>query len=271
MKKLPIALQVYSVRDEAEKDFAGTMKKVKDMGYDGVELAGLYGNTAEFIRETLKEVGLVPISAHVPYEQLVGDLENTVATYVTIGCQYIAVPYLVEENRPEAGNFDTVVENIKKIGECCKKNGITLLYHNHDFEFNRMDDGRYALDYLYDTVSKDLLQTELDVCWVNVSGEAPEEYIKKYANRCPVVHLKDFVGKKTDNMYQLIGIDSEEKSDEEGFAFRALGLGVQDFPTIIKAAVESGANWLVAEQDMHYDNTPLEDAKISMDYIKKIY
>ena len=251
MKKLQIAKQVYSVREDAEKDFAGTMKKLKEMGYQGVELAGIYGHSAQYIKETLQEIGLIPISAHVPYNELVNDLENTIMQYETIGCKYIVVPYLVEEDRPQACNFEKVVENIRKIGEYCSKKNITLLYHNHDFEFVRMEDGRYALDYLYDAVPESLLKTELDVCWVKVAGESPIDYIEKYAGRCPIVHLKDFVGGKTDHMYELIGIDSEEKNDDVGFAFRPVGYGIQDIPSIIKASIASGADWLVVEQDMH--------------------
>ncbi len=270
MSKLPIALQVYSVRDDAERDFVKTMQEIKQMGYDGVELAGLYGYTPEFIRDNLKEIGLVPISAHVPYDQLVTDMEATIQQYITIGCKYIVVPYLVEKDRPEAGNFEEVVTNIRTIGEYCKKKDLVLLYHNHDFEFARMSDGRYALDYLYDCVSKDLLQTELDVCWVKVAGETPEEYIRKYADRCPIVHLKDFVGGKSEHMYELIGIETEEKKKEQGFAFRALGQGIQNIPPILEAAIESGAEWFVAEQDMHYENSALEDAKISREYLKSL-
>lgn len=270
MRKLPIALQVFSIREEAEKDFKGTMEKVKEMGYDGVELAGTYGYTFEEIKEILSEVGLVPISAHVPYAQLVEDLENTVNDYATLGCKYIAVPYLVEEDRPEAGNFDKVVDNIRKIAEHCKAKGVTLLYHNHDFEFVRMEDGRYALDYLYDSIPPHLLETELDMCWVKVSGEEPVEYLKKYAGRSPVVHIKDFVGGKSDNMYQLIGIEGDEDKSEDKFAFRPVGYGVQDVTAIVEASIEVGAEWVVVEQDMHYENTPLEDAKISIDYLSKL-
>jgi sugar phosphate isomerase/epimerase len=270
MKKLPIAIQVYSVRDDAEKDFKGTMQQLKQFGYDGVEIAGMYGLSAEAIRDTLKEVGLVPLSAHVPYQLLVADLESTVKDYETIGCKFIAVPYLMEQDRPEAGNFGTVVDNIRKIGAYCKTRGITLLYHNHDFEFVRMEDGRYALDYLYDSITSDLLQTELDVCWVKVAGEAPESYIRKYTGRCPIVHLKDFVGSKSANMYELIGIETEQKKDQVAFEFRAVGSGVQNFPVIIAAAEESGAQWVVVEQDKHYENTALEDARISIEYLKTI-
>jgi hypothetical protein len=84
MSKLPIALQVYSIREEAAQDFKGSMQQVKKMGYDGVELAGLYGHTPEEIRDILKEVGLTAISAHVPYLDLIADMGGTVGQYVTI-------------------------------------------------------------------------------------------------------------------------------------------------------------------------------------------
>lgn len=269
MATLNIALQLYSVRDDMENDFIGTLEKVKEYGYDGVELAGLYGRTPEEFKQALDSVGLKAISAHVPYLELMDDLEGTVEKYVTIGCQYIAVPYLTEEYRPGTDNFIEVVENIKKIGECCNNKGITLLYHNHDFEFDLMPDGRYALDYIYETVDKKYLQTEIDTCWVKVSGINPAEYITKYTGRSPVVHLKDYVGEKSENMYELIGIDSSgEKA--AAFEFRAVGLGVQDFPAIIQAAIDAGTKWVVVEQDAHYENTALEDAKISREYLTTI-
>lgn len=98
-KTLPIAVQVYSVREEAERDFAGTMKKLGEMGYDGVELAGLYGKSAEEIRDSIKAAGLTAISAHVSYDELAGDLEKTLQDYETIGCRYIVIPWLGEDRR----------------------------------------------------------------------------------------------------------------------------------------------------------------------------
>ena len=96
MKTLPVAVQVYSVRDDAERDFKGTMQKIKDMGYDGVELAGLYGMKPAEVKAILEEVGLVPLSAHVPFQELEADIEGTVAQYKEIGMQYIAIPYLMK-------------------------------------------------------------------------------------------------------------------------------------------------------------------------------
>ena len=84
------SVQVYSVRDDAERDFKGTMQKIKDMGYDGVELAGLYGMKPAEVKAILEEVGLVPLSAHVPFQELEADIEGTVAQYKEIGMQYIA-------------------------------------------------------------------------------------------------------------------------------------------------------------------------------------
>lgn len=270
MKKLPVAVQVYSIREDAEKDFIGTMKRVKMMGYDGVELAGLYGHTPEEIRDSLTESGLLAISAHVPYQELTEDTETVIDNYVTIGCKYIAVPYLTEEYRPGKEKFPEVVENIRKIGEACKRKNIVLLYHNHDFEFTKMQDGRYALDYLYDTVSADKLQTEIDTCWVKVSGVNPSEYIRKYAGRCPIVHLKDYIGVKSEHMYGLIGLEEKEENNTKAFEFRPVGHGVQDFPEILNAAIESGTEWVVVEQDEHYEHTALEDIQISREYLASI-
>lgn len=269
MKTLPVGVQVYSVRDQAEHDFKGTMKKIKEMGYDGVELAGLYELDPAYIRDTLKEIGLIPLSAHVPFQELAADIEGTVAKYVTIGVKYIAIPYLMEEDRPGTDKFMDNLKIFAQIGECCKKNGIITLYHNHDFEFVKMPNGQYALDYIYSTIPADLLQTEIDTCWVNVAGENPAEYVKKYSGRAPVVHLKDFYKEgKPANMYELIGIETEKKEETGKFEFRPVGHGMQDFPAILEASVEAGAEWVVVEQDQSYDTPSLEAIKMSRDYLK---
>lgn len=268
-KKLPVGLQVYSVRDYASKDLEGTMKKLKEIGYDYVEPAGLYGYTAEEYRAVLDKYGLTAICAHVPYAEMIADLDKVIADYTTLGVKYIAIPYLGEDDRPLGKNFDSVLESIKTIGKKFADNGITLLYHNHDFEFVKMPDGKYGLDYMYDTVDASLLQTELDCCWVNVAGEDPASYIRKYANRCPIVHLKDFTGSKTQNMYNLIGMKAVAETTA-AFAFRPVGYGKQDVPTIITAAIESGANYLVVEQDNPGDQTSLEAVEMSRNYLKSL-
>ena len=267
---LPIAIQVYSLRNEAKADLRATLEEIKKMGYDGVEFAGLYGNEPAAIKAMCKEIGLVPISAHVPYLDMVDDARGVLSQYAELGVKFVAVPYLNSEYRPGTDKFPEVVANVEKIGRVAKELGIQLLYHNHDFEFLKID-GKYALDVLYDTVPADLLQTELDVCWVNVGGEIPADYIRKYAGRTPVVHLKDFYGEKSEDMYELIGIQSTAPKRPGNFEFRPVGSGLNDFPAILKAAEESGAQWVVVEQDNpSMGLTPPECAKKSIDYLKSI-
>ena len=99
----------------------------------------------------------------------------------------------------------------------------------------------------------------------------PAEYIKKYAGRCPVVHLKDFYGEKSEDMYELIGIDKKAPARPSGFEFRPVGSGIQNFPAIIESAIASGAEWVVVEQDKpSMGLTPMECAKKSIEYVKSI-
>ena len=249
MKKDKVALQLYSVRGDMEKDFFGTLKKVKDMGYAGVEFAGLFGHDPLEVKKMCEEVGLVPLSAHVPLQDFLADLEKTVDCYKKVGCQYVVIPYLQEEYRKDRAAFNETIELVKKIGKAAKDAGMVLQYHNHDFEFEKMD-GEYVLDILYSEVSPELLQTQIDTCWVNVGGENPADYVRKYAGRIPTVHLKDFAGSKSENMYALIGIDEDSKKEAEGtFEFRPVGKGLQNFPAIVEAADEGGAEWVIVEQD----------------------
>lgn len=270
--KFPIALQLYSVRDEMEKDFAGTVKKVKAMGYDGVEFAGLYGQAPTDIKALLDEVGLVALSAHVPYVEMMADPEKVLKDYADIGCKFVAIPYLTEEYRPGQEKFNEVIEGAKLLGKIAKEMGMTLLYHNHDFEFCKID-GQYALDILYQEVPADLMETELDTCWVNVGGEYPPSYIRKYSGRAPVVHLKDFSlsGSKPKKMYELIGIEDDGEEEKSTFEFRPVGYGQQDIPSILAASEDAGASWVVVEQDMpSMGKTSLECAAMSIHYLKTL-
>lgn len=269
--KLPIAVQLYSVRDEMEKDFCGTVKKIKDMGYEGVEFAGLFGKSGTEVKAICDEIGITPVSAHVPYYDMLDNPEAVLKDYRDMGCKYVAVPYLTEECRPGTEGWTSTVEGIRKIAEAAEKMGIQLLYHNHDFEFIKID-GKYALDILYDTIPADLLKTEIDTCWVNVGGENPAEYIEKYTGRAPVVHLKDFHGSKGNGpLYKLIGIDDETEAVESTFEFRPVGYGVQDWKKIVAAAEKAGAEWVVVEQDSpSMEKSPLECVQMSINYLKNM-
>ena len=272
--KLPVAVQLYSVRDEMEQDFYGTIKEMKELGYDGVEFAGLFGEEPAQIKAFCEEIGIVPISAHVPYYDMLENPEAVLADYAEIGCKYVVVPYLTEECRPGTDGFDATVEGIRKIGEAAKKLGLQLLYHNHDFEFVKIGE-EYALDVLYSTVPEDILKTEIDTCWVNVAGVDPAEYVVKYTGRAPVVHLKDFrkSGSGQGKLYDLIGIDEEESAEEEesSFSFMPVGYGMQDIPAILAACEDAGAEWVVVEQDNPEEGeTRINSVKLSREYLKTL-
>ena len=271
MKKALIGYQIYSAREEAEKDLFGVLKHVKELGYDGVEFAGMYHYTAEEIKKALDEAGLIGISAHVPLAVIEADMFKTISDYKTIGVKYIAVPYTDNYCRPGGEGFAKTLGVMAKFGRLCKEAGIQLLYHNHDFEFEKIS-GIYGLDFIYQAIDADILKTEIDTCWVKYAGEDPAAYVRKYAGRCPVVHLKDYVGVKGGkNPYALIGMEDDSASpDEIAFEFRPVGHGSQNVPSIIEAGLESGADWFIVEQDQSVGRAPLEACKMSIDYLKSI-
>lgn len=271
---LPVMLQLYNVRDELKADFDGTLKQIADIGYKYVEvaLAQSYGKTAAQFSESLKKAGLTAVSAHVPYRDMIADPEQVIGFHIDIGCKYIVVPYLAEEDRSSSPHYDEVKKGIAMLGEIVNKKGAVLLYHNHEFEFEQYN-GKYALDDLFETIPAHLLQTEIDVCWAKVGGEDPAQYILKYSGRSPVVHLKDFDssdGGKINAEYELIG-EAKKARTAGSFPFRAVGYGIQDIPSIIKAAEKAGTKWLVVEQDLPSPGkTPIECAKESLDYLNSL-
>jgi sugar phosphate isomerase/epimerase len=275
--KINLAYQVYSARDEAEKDLLSVLKELKKIGYDGVEFAGFYGHSADEVAAYLRETGLKALSSHVPFDLIQGDPQGTIDYHKQIGCPFIAIPFLGDATRPGAKLFAKTIREIYAFGKLCAEAGITLLYHNHDFEFVEVS-GQYGLDFLYDAVPAEYLQTELDTCWINIAGENPADFVRKYAGRCPVIHLKDFVGTRQglEALYALIrehgpdNIDAQAQKIENAFDFRPVGYGVQDIPSIVKAGLDSGATWFVVEQDRSSERPALEAAKLSCEYVRAL-
>lgn len=251
MEKLPIAVQVYSVRDEAAADFDGTMAKLSAMGYEGVELAGLYGKSPREIRACLDKYNLQAVSAHVPLDEFLKDLDGTVKAYDEIGCRFLVIPWLDSERWYGGCGYGAFLDSIPEIAERCRQAGMQLLYHNHSFEFGKTPEGGFQLDAFYGDQRTAGLAAELDLCWVKAGGADPVEYLKKYSGRCPVVHVKDFV---RENNVTLV----------------AVGDGVLEVEAVVRQAAESAALWLVVEQDDHKYGSPMENMKKSIDCIRKI-
>ena len=131
------------------------------------------------------------------------------------------------------------------------------------------------LDYLYRTVPSEFLQTEIDTCWVNVAGVEPSDYVIKYTGRAPIVHLKDFYKKEgaaSGKMYKLIGLDDNEAADEnETFSFRPLGMGMQNVQSLLDAAANAGADWVIVEQDEPFNNmSRMDSIKASIEHLKTL-
>lgn len=275
MKKFPVALQLFSVREDTAADFEGTVRKVASYGYDGVEFAGVFGRTAEQVKTLCAEVGITPISAHVSFEELMQDPEGVVSLYAEIGCKYIVIPYLNDEYRPGRGKFGETAAGFRMLGALCSAHGIRLCYHNHEFEFEKVN-GEYALDILYKEIPETVLASQLDTCWVNVGGESPAAYLKKYAGRAPTIHLRDFVmpGRSPVREYAPIARRNGVPiwlDGSEGLSDMPVGYGSEDIEALLHAAEEAGTEWLVIELDEPTEGlTALGCAGLSMEYLKTL-
>lgn len=277
-KKLPVGVQLYSVRTDLENDFYGTLKAVRDMGYAGVEFYGeYYGNSVVQVKRWCTELGLIPFSNHVPFQQMIDDIDKVIEENTILGVQYVVFPYMDEASRPgvDPEQFKATVAKIGEIGAKVKAAGFQLLYHNHDFEFVTLEDGTVGYDYIFSSNDRENLQNELDICWSDYAGFKPDQELAKYAGNIPVVHLKDYYleGTLSSAPYALIGISTDNSmKDENGwFEYRPLGMGQVDVPAAIKAAIAGGAQWLCVEQDEPCgEMNRLQGIEKSVEYLRSL-
>lgn len=277
-KKLPVGVQLYSVRTDLANDFYGTLKAVREMGYAGVEFYGeYYGNDVTSVKRMCTELGLIPFSNHVPFQQMIDNVDKVIEENTILGVQYIVFPYMDEASRPgvDPEQFKATVAKLGEIGEKVKAAGFQLLYHNHDFEFVTLPDGSLAYDYLFSANERTNIMPELDVCWSDFAGHNPVEVLTQYAGSIPVVHCKDYYleGKLNSAPYALIGISTDNSMKDEGgwFEYRPLGMGQVDIPAVIKAAIDGGAQWLCVEQDEPCGGSSrLDGIKKSTEYLRSL-
>lgn len=247
---LKIGLQLYTLREELAQDFEGTIRKVAELGYSGVEFFHYFGRTSEEVKALLSETGLTAIGAHRPYTELLENGEEEIRYISQIGSSNLIVPYLTEEQRAD---WKAVAANLESLGTAFRGKGIDLHYHNHDFELREQAEGLTAFDYLYSRVPEDALKVEMDTCWVHYGGYDPAAYIRKYAGRLPLVHLKDM------------------RTKEDGTAETVvLGEGEVNLTAILAASEEAGAEWAIVEQDF-CSRDPFESIKDSMEWLKTHY
>lgn len=249
---MKLAMQMYSVRDAAEADFPATARALKEMGYDGVELAGTYGMTPTQVKAVLDEVGLSLVSAHLGADLMWDD--QLMADYAATGMRYIAIPWFHKPTDPEF-LADNMLK-IRELGQRCKGFGLQMGYHNHDFELATVPgDGRCALEAYYEEIPADTLVTQLDLAWVRAGGKDPVAFLRRYPDRAPTVHIKDYVG----------------TFGEADFALCPVGCGQQDLPGLVTAARDMGCQWLIVEQDHASEGkTQMECAAISAQNLKEL-
>lgn len=275
MKKFKIGLQLYSVRDQMEQDMAATLKAVKAMGYDYVEFAGYFGKSAEEIRALLDEIGLTCPSIHQGLDFYVQGGQEAVDFVKRLGISYSAIPWYTAEKLAGSPDWEETKKLFISCGKLLKENGIQMLYHNHDFEFVKVGD-KYKHDYIMEEIPRDLLKPEFDTCWVRYAGEDPCKYLAKYAGEVKVVHLKDFSCKHlaAGPAYALIDATGKPvpavSKEENEFRFRPLGQGMQDFPSILEACEKAGTEYLIVEQDQHYEIPSLEAVRMSREYLRTL-
>ncbi len=273
MKDFKIGLQLYSVRDKMEKDVEATLKAVAEMGYEIVEPAGYFGKTAEEFKALLDKYSLKAVSVHQRYDVFINEPQKNVDFLKTLGVKYCAIPWMGPENHKGCENFEKAVNEILYVSKLLADAGIQLLYHNHEFEFNKYED-KYLLDWLYETVGIDNLKPELDTCWAKYANADVTAYMKKYGGQLDCLHLKDFEAEElgAGPVYALIDSTGNALSPENRanrkFRFRPLGQGMQDFDSIIATAKACGTKYLIVEQDESYDEDSLACAKASIEYLK---
>ena len=263
MGRFSVGVQLFSVKDilRAEPErFPEIMSRIKELGYEGVEFAGLYGLEPQFIHDILCQVGLIPISAHIQLTEMLEDLDKVVRDYSTIGCGYAAIPILPPEYRYVYPGYGRVLEAIPSISKALAEAGITLMFHNHDFDFTKMQDGQYGLDDLLGSFPSDVIKAELDTCWLEAGGQRPVEYIEKYSGRLPVLHLKDMVLRNT-------GRENPGRQYKGELEFQPVGFGQLLWEPILNAAERAGTKWVIVEDES--DKIPgIECIRRSRQYLK---
>lgn len=248
MAKLPVALQLYSVREPLEHDLASTLARVKSVGYDHVETAGTAGLDPGGFRDALDNAGLTAISAHIAFDDCQADIAAAVSTCKCLGVAWAVIPWLSGEAHPAAEDWIARAREMEAFAAAFQSEGIQLCYHNHTAEFSLVG-GKTALDHIFENAPS--LAVELDTGWAYYAGADPVAMLRKYAGRTPLLHIKDVKRR----------IEGEEPVPTE------LGNGATPFGPIFKAAGECGVNWLIVEQDQSARD-PLESARMNAAYMR---
>jgi len=257
-RQLPaLGIQLYMVRADMEQDTPGTLKQLGEMGYSQLESYG--GNKGMFWGMSNKEFqklangyGLKLVSSH--YNDEPGGFEQQAEKAAEIGMQYLICPW--KGPQKSIDNFKRFAEEFNRNGEICKKHGMRFGYHPHDYPY-KMVDGQLPIDVLLANTDKDLVDFEMDYYYTVTEGQSPEDYIKKYSHRFKLCHMRDVLK------------DRLPKGSEEESACD-LGQGIINYPHLLSTALNNGMKYFFVEQSRFFHETPLQSAKINIDYLKTL-
>ncbi len=223
----PISVQLYSLREQAATDFAGVLRRLGEIGFVGVELAGFHGMSTGEFNAVIADAGLVVSSAHfgdVSPDALGAALDDIQA----VGCDTAVLAYLPSANFADAEAIARSAEALNAAAEIAHGRGVALGYHNHWWEFETSIDGRSAWDVFVERLADDVF-VELDMYWATVGGADPRRVVADLGERVRLVHVKD------------------GPADDPEASMVAVGSGSLDVAGVLRAA--RGVRWHVVELD----------------------
>ena len=245
-----MGIKLYTIRKELEADLQSTLKTLAAIGYKELESArsakgNYYGFSPKEFKKIVQGLGMNLRRAHVHIDK---DWAKTVADATETGQEYLVCSSLPSEGQT-ISNYQKVAEMFNKAGEDCKKAGLVFGYHNHEYEFEKVE-GKVLYDLLLAETDPNLVKWELDIGWAAATGHDPvNDYLLKYPNRFPLWHLKDM-----------------KKNEPVSTEF---GKGRLDIASLFKVADKSGLKYYFIEQE-EYSGDPMESAKHNFNYVTKL-
>jgi sugar phosphate isomerase/epimerase len=244
-----IGIQLYTVRDDMEKDFEGTLRSIRDIGYDQVEFAGYFGHSPAQVRAILDRLHLDAPSAHIGQPSaLTQDWQKTIDDAKVMGHKLLVVAWIDPKDR-SLDNFRRYADLFNSAGETAKKSGLRLAYHNHDFEFAPID-GVLPYDLLLERTDPKLVAMEMDLYWITKGGRSPLDYFKRAPGRFEAVHVKDM-----------------DRTPQQGMV--DVGKGKIDFARIFAQQKKAGIKYFFVEHDNPAPSA-LGSAKVSYQYLRQL-
>ena len=272
MINMKFASPLFILRKQCQEDLFSVLEKVKEIGFDGVEFLGFFGRSSNEIRKKLDELHLIAIGNHVDYFEFIENIRSTIDFHKEIGCSYITISSLPKQMLTDVNAISEWIKNVTDIGNICGEQGITLLYHNHDFELKHKIGQKYLLEYLLDSIPMESLSFEPDLGWMSIGGAEPDYFLDKYRGRCRVIHLKDFYAEDTSKIGDVSELNSQKGDAKHSFfEFRPTGYGICNTPALVKKSLLGNPEWMVLDHDLSYDRNSYFDLKISLDYLKNLF